>query len=178
MEKSIFETTQDFFDIWLKTYEATYGRLLEMPALGPARERAETMMKSLSTSVNLYTVWLESVINFQTVFVEAMRRVREKITTEELGPEEYRDFYKVWMETYSETFKEFLKSGHFSSDMGRFMSYFIEFQKINREMLEENYLKPLDLPTRAEIDELNKEVYYLKKAVKGLNSQIKSGEKK
>ncbi|MCZ7383116.1 MAG: hypothetical protein O8C64_16285 [Candidatus Methanoperedens sp.] len=52
MEKSSFESTQEFFDLWLKTYEATTGRIVEMPALGPAREKSEKLMKGFSTSVN------------------------------------------------------------------------------------------------------------------------------
>ncbi len=175
MEKSSFESTQEFFDLWLKTYEATAGRLVEMPALGPAREKSEKLMKGFSTSVNLYAAWMDSTANFQSVFLEAMRRVREKMAIGKEGEitPENKDLYKLGVETYSETFKEFLKSGHFASDMGRFMSYFIEFQKNNKEMLEENYLKPANLPTKTEIDEINKELYSLKKKVRELTSQIK-----
>jgi hypothetical protein len=176
MEKSSFESTQEFFDLWLKTYEATFGRLVEMPAMGPAREKSEKMMKGFSTFVELYTTWMDSNVNFQSVFMEAMRRMREKTATEmegEISPEKYKDFYKIWIETYSETFKEFLKSGHFASDMGKLMSHFMEFQKFNREMVEENYLKPMNLPTKTEIDEINKELYSLKKAVKESNLKTK-----
>ena len=51
------------------------------------------------------------------------------------------------------------------------MSYLLDVQKYNREMLEENYLKPLNLPTKTDIDEINKELYSLKKTVKGINLQ-------
>lgn len=175
-EKTTVELTHELFDMWLKTYESTYGRLIEMPAMGPMRERYEKLMKGFSISANLYTAWFESLANFQNVFIEAMRRMREKMTTEmERGtsPEIYRDFYKVWIETYSETFKEFLKSGHFASDMGTLISYSTDFQKNNQLMLEENFLKPTGLPTRTEIDEINREVYSLKRTVKELISQIK-----
>ena len=157
MEKSSFECTQEFFDTWLKTYEATFGRFVEIPTIGPAREKSEKMMKGFSLFINLYAGWMDSNINFQNVFMEAMCRTHEKITEKGLSPDQ--DFYKTWMETYSETFKEFLKSGHFALDMGKSMSYFIEFQKYIREMFEENYLKPMNLPTKTEIDEINKEVY-------------------
>ncbi len=175
MEKSGFESTQEFFDLWLKTYNATMGRLVEMPAMGPTREKSEKMMKGFSNFVNLYTAGMDSNINLQSVFMEAMRRVREKTTTDmkgEISPEKYKDFYKIWIEMYSETFKEFLKSGHFASDMGKLNSCLMDFQKYNREMLEENYLKQMNLPTKTEIDEINKELYSLKKTVKELTRQI------
>jgi hypothetical protein len=181
MEKSYFESTQEFFDMWLKTYEATMGRLVEMPAVGPAREKSEKMTKGFSTFVNLYAAGMDTSSNFQSVFMEAMRKVQEKTAKDmvgEINPEKYKDFYKIWIETYSETFTEFSKSGHFVSDMGKLNSYLMDFQKYNREMLEENYLKPMNLPTKTEIDEINKELYSLKKTVKELTSQIKELKEK
>ena len=183
MEKSSFESTQEFFNLCIKTYETTFGRLLEMPAVGPSREKSGKTMKGFSTFVNLCASGMESTIDLQSVSMEAMRRMHEKAASEmeggEINPAKYKDFYDTWMETYSDTFKEFLKSGHFASDIGKFMSYLMEFQKYNREMLEEHYLKPMNLPTKTEIDEINKELYSLKKTVKQLTSQIKElSEKK
>jgi len=176
MGQSNFESTQEFYDQWLNTYKATMGKLVEMPAVGPAREKSEKMMKGFSTFVNLYAAGMDTSSNLQSVFMEAMRKVQEKTATDmegEISPEKYKDFYNIWIETYSETFKEFSKSEHFVADLGKLNSNLMDFQRYNREMLEENYLKPMNLPTKTEIDEINKELYYLKKTVKELTSQIK-----
>ena len=176
MDNSIFESNQEFFDLWLKNYNATMGKLTEMPALGPDREKYEMFMKNYSSFMDLHKNWMDSNANFQTVFMEAMRRLQEKITTEmsgDVSPEKSRNFYKLWIDTYSETFKEFMQSDHYAKDMGNFTSYLMEFQKNNRELIEKHYLKPMNLPTKAEIDEINKEIYSLKKTVKELSNQIK-----
>lgn len=176
MEKSGFESTQEIFNMWLKTYEATMGRFVEMPAIGPAREKSEKMTKGISTFVNLYAAGMDISSDLQSVLMEAMRKVQEKTAKDmggEISPDKYKEFYNTWIDTYSETFKEFSKSDHFASDMGKFNSYLMDFQKNNREMLEENYLKPMNLPTKTEIDEINKELYSLKKTVKELTRQIK-----
>ncbi|MCL7413803.1 MAG: hypothetical protein M8353_09335 [ANME-2 cluster archaeon] len=176
MEKFSFESTQEFYDQWLNTYKATMGKLVEMPAVGPAREKSENIMKGFSTFVNLYASGMDTTSNLQSVFMESMRKVQEKTVKDmegEISPEKYKEFYTICMDTYSETFKEFSKSGHFVSDMGKWNSYLMDFQKYNREMLEDNYLKPMNLPTKTEIDEINKELYSLKKTVKELTSQIK-----
>ena len=176
MEKSGYKFTQEFFDLWLKTYKAIYGRLIEIPAMGPMREKYEKEMKRFSAATDLYSACLESFLDFQNLFMEASCRMHEKMSVQmkgEITPEAYKDFYMTWVETYSETFKEFLKSDDFSSDIGKFMSYLMDFQKNNRDMLEENYLTPLNIPTKTQIDELNKEVYTLKKIVKQLGNQIK-----
>ena len=176
MEKSNFESTQEFYDQWINMYKATMGKLVEMPAVGPAREKSEKMMKGFSTFVNLFAAGMDTSSNLQKVFMEATQKVQEKIQSDkdgEISPEKYKEFYDVWIRTYSETFKDFAKSGHFVSDLGKLNSYLMDFQKYNREMLEDNYLKPTNLPTKTEIDEINKELYTLKKTVKELTSQIK-----
>ena len=175
MEKSSSENTQEFFNLWLKLYEDTFGKLVSMPTLGPTREKSEKLMKGFSTFVNLYTTWMELNINFQNVFMEAMRQVNEKTIAKmdkENSPDKYRDFYRIWIETYSDTFKEFMKSDHFTSDNGKLMSYFMDFQKYSKDIFEENYLKPMNLPTKTEIDDINKELYSLKKIVKELTKSI------
>ncbi len=181
MEKTGFESVQEFFDLGLRNYEATAGRIVEMPALGPAREKSEKFMKGFSTFVNLYAAGMDSSSNIQSVLLEAMRRVHEKMGSEmegDISPEKYKDFYRICIETFSETFKEFMKSGHFGSDMGKLNSCLMDFQIYNRGMLEENYLKPMNLPTKTEIDEINKELYSLKKKVKELTSEIKELKEK
>jgi class III poly(R)-hydroxyalkanoic acid synthase PhaE subunit len=173
--ESTFQSTQEYFDLWLKTYQATLGRLVEMPAMGPAREKQEKVMQVFSSFVNLQRVWMESNTDLQRVFTEAMRRVRERTGDEfegEVSPERYKDFYKIWIETYSETFHEFMKSGHFAGDMGRFLSHYLDFQRLNREVMEESYLKPMNLPTKTEIDEINRELYSLRKSVKELRNEV------
>jgi len=175
-EESDFKSTQEYFDQWLKIYKATMGKLIEMPAVGPAREKSEKTMKGLSTFINLYAAWMDINSNLQGVFTEAMRRVQEKTAKDmegKISPDKYKEFYRIWMETYSEAFKEFSKSDHFVSDLGRLNSCLIDFQQNNREMIEENFLKPMNLPTKKEIVEIYKELYSLKKTVKELVREIK-----
>jgi polyhydroxyalkanoate synthesis regulator phasin len=174
MEETKLESSREFFDMWVKTYEATLGKIAEIPAIGPSREKSEKMSKGLPLYFSLYSTWMDTVVDFQNISMEAMKRMNAKnISLEDkTGTENYKELYNVWMESYSETFKEFLKSGHFSSDMGKFMSNFLDVQKFNRDMLEENYLKPSNLPTKSDIDEVNKELYFLKKQLKELSGKI------
>lgn len=173
--KTSLRYTQEFFDMWTKNCQSMFGKTI--PALGPMREKEEKMMESFPVYLNLYNTWIESNLNFQSVFMEAMKKTYERTIDKTLecdaSPEKYKEFYQIWIDTYSETFKEFMKSGHFSSDMGKIMSHFVDFQKYNRDMLEENFLKPGNLPTKTEIDEINKELYSLKKTIKELNNKIK-----
>ena len=178
MEETKLESSREFFDMWVKTYEATLGKITEIPAIGPSREKSEKMSKGLPLFFSLYSTWMDTVSDFQAISIEAMKRMKIKTASAEgkTDVENCKELYNVWMESYSETFKEFLKSGHFSSDMGKFMSNFLDVQKFNRDLLEENYLKPSNLPTKSDIDELNRELYSLKKQVKELSYKINADQ--
>jgi hypothetical protein len=184
--KLSLETTQEFIDMWTKSYQSTVGKLAQVPAFGPVREKQEKIMKSLPLYSKLYTTWVDSNINLQSVLLEATRRTFEKTVEHQvetnsctkdgksyIDPEKYKEFYKIWIDTYSDTFKEFMKSGHYASDMGKFASIFIDFQKSNRETIEENFLKPNNLPTMTDVDEIHKELYDLRKTVKDLVRDMK-----
>ncbi len=170
MEMPNFESTREFFDAWRKTSEGSFGRAVEIPAVGPAREKHERAMKGFSLFINLYATWMDSVSDFNTLSMQAMKRMQDR--TNEPESQEYREPYDIWIETYSETFNEFLRSDHFASDIGRFLSVFTDVQKYNREMIEENLLVPSSLPTKTDIDEINRELYNLKKKVKELSQKL------
>lgn len=181
MDTSDLESTHKFFDMWMKNYEAVVGRISEIPAMGPTREKSEKMMKGYPVFFNLYSTWMDTMSDFQAISMEAMKRMDEKASKLESKEIQKtpKELYNIWIEAYSETFKEFLRSGQFASDIGKFMSSFLEAQKYNREMLEEHYLKPSNLPTKTDIDELNKELYSLRKQLKELTNKVNeiSGEK-
>ena len=177
--KLTFDATQEFFNMWTKNYQSTFGKIAQVPAFGPVREKQEKMMKGIPICMDLYTTWIDSNINFQGVLMEAMKKVYEetmcsiKEDNSCANPEKYKELYKTWIDTYSETFKEFMKSEHFASDMGKFASLSMDFQEYNKEIIEANFLKPNNLPTKTDIDEINKELYDLKKLSKDLSQQIK-----
>ncbi|MCE8423625.1 MAG: hypothetical protein J5U17_03900 [Candidatus Methanoperedens sp.] len=174
MDTSDLESTHKFFDMWMKNYEANVCRISEIPAIGPTREKSEKMMKGFPVFLNLYSTWMDTMADFQGISIQAMKRMNEKALKMKSGEvqDTPKELYNIWIESYSETFKEFLRSGHFASDMGKFMSSFLDAQKYNREMLEEHYLKPSNLPTKTDIDELNKELYSLRKQVRELAGRM------
>jgi class III poly(R)-hydroxyalkanoic acid synthase PhaE subunit len=175
MEEPDLDFTRDMFSLWAKAYQASYKRFLETPVLGPNREAVEDFQKNMDANLSLYASWLQSAASFQSVFAEATRKMREKLaemTVEEGAEETAEKFYETWLQTYSDTFHDFLKSKYFSDDLKTLVSNTMDAQMSDRELFEKNALKPMNLPTRTEIDEINKEVYNLRKKVKELTKQI------
>jgi len=174
MEYPNFDSTREFFNAWSKTCEDSVGRVAQIPAVGPSREKYERGMKGFSLFIDLYATWMDSVSDFNTLSMEAMNKMQDKTVDlkSETGPERSKELYNVWIETYSGIFNEFLKSEHFASDIGKFMSIFADVQKYNQDVVEENLLVPSNPPTKTDIDEINKELYNLRKKVKELSQKL------
>jgi hypothetical protein len=174
MEYSNFESTREFFNAWSMTCEDSFGRLAEIPAVGLSREKYERGMKGFSLFINLYATWMDSVSDINNLSMEAINKMQDKTGTlkSETGPERSKELYDIWIETYRGVFNEFLRSEHFVSDIGKFMSIFADVQRYNRDMLEENVLIPSNIPTKTDIDEINKELYDLRKKVKELSTKL------
>lgn len=174
MENRNFDSTREFFSAWQKTCEDSFGRAPEITAVGPSREKYEKAMKGFSLFIDLYATWADSLSDINTLSLEAMTKMQDRTVDlkSETGPERSRELYDIWMETYSGIFNEFLKSDHFASDMGKFMSVFTDVQRYNREMVEENLLVPSNLPTKTDIDEIYKELYHLRKQVRELSRKL------
>lgn len=163
----------EFLDQWLKNYEVSYDHIGKIQAAGPLREKTENMMKGFPLFYNLYSVWIDTIADFQNLSLEAMKKMNDKTANmDQINPDRNKELYNIFIETYSDTFKEFLRTEHFARDMGKFTSGLIEVQKYNREMLEENFLKPMDMPTRTEMEEMGKELYSLKKKVRELTQKM------
>ena len=174
MEYPNFDSTREFFNAWSKTFEESFGRLAVMPAVGPSREKYERMMKGFSLYINLYATWMDSLSDINNISLEALSMMRDKTVSLKsgTGPERSKELYDIWMETYSGVFNEFFRSEHFASDIGKFMSLFADVQRYNKDVIEENVLVPSNLPTKTDIDEINKELYDLRKKVKELSMKL------
>ena len=173
-EYPLLDSTREFFNAWSKTCEDSFGRAAEIPAVGPSREKYERGMKGFSLFTNLYATWMDSVSDINNLSMEAINKMQDKTVDlkSDTGPERSKELYDIWIETYSGVFNEFLKSEHFVSDIGKFMSIFADVQRYNRDMIEENVLVPSNLPTKTDIDEINKELYDLRKKVKELSMKL------
>ena len=169
-----FDSTREFFNAWSRTFEDSFDKLPEMPAVGPSREKYERGMKGFSLYFDLYANLMDSLIDINNLSLEAVNKMQYKTVTlkSETGPERSKELYDLWIETYSNVFNEFLKSEHFASDIGKFMFLFADVQRYNKEVLEQNVLVPSNLPTKTDIDEINKELYDLRKKIKELSMKL------
>lgn len=133
----------------------------------------EKLMMNFSASIKCYASWMGSCAHLQAMLIDTMHKIHENTAApdKDFGSENY-NAYNLWKKLYGETLKQFLCSEHFSNSMNAFMSDFIASQELKRNIIEAMYLKPAGLPTKTQIDEINKEIYFLRKKCRELKHEL------
>lgn len=165
---------KEFFDQWTKTQEETLGRFTKDPLLlGPTRETSEKVLKNMKASLKFYGSLANFCLKFQgpsTTAMEELYNQTADMMKGEVSPgDDYKEFYKRWIETYEKTFDGFLGSEEFSADLGAFVGDFMDFKKGHEDLLEDQ-LKRMSIPTKGDLDAAFKDIYILKKKVKDMDS--------
>ena len=95
----------------------------------------------------------------------------EKSPKQFLTKEDYENYRRAMIEAFEDSFTELFSSPEFSVIYGKLFSAQLDFTKALQSIAEKN-LKILNLPTRAEIDEILKDVHDLKKTVREVRKQL------
>ena len=106
--------------------------------------------------------------------MESMEKVLNKISKmaeENKVPESFMEFYKLWAQTNEEALLELFNTESFSKMLGQTVEAGLRFKKEFDDLIQEQ-LAVLPIPTRKEIDSLEKTVYMMKKTLKQQAGQI------
>lgn len=130
------EKYRDHYNMWMKSYEKIFDEFLSLPA----QESTKEIFESFSGVPNIYLkniiqmskLWKNTFMDLYSPWVDPMMKLSSKmmeISKGNASPEDYREFYKLWMNTYQETY-------------GRMMS--TQPAKPSKEMLE-NFLQSTNI---------------------------------
>jgi hypothetical protein len=93
-----------------------------------------------------------------------------------MGPEgaelqDFKDYYRHWLRSLEGHYMRLFKSPEFTRTLSLTLEALEDFTLAKQELLADS-LALLNIPTRGEMDELCRELYGLKKQVKGLAKQV------
>ncbi len=162
-------------------------RLLKSPALGQWREHQQ----QLQTIAQLLIEFQEADQVYKLAFaqmslrsVEALRQRLSNISSNEEKISTVRDFYDLWVDVNEEIYSEFAMTDEYQVLHGDFVNALMALRKETNAFTEKLY-KAVNLPTRSEINTINKrlqeqrrENIRLKSEINKLASQIASKTKK
>ncbi|HEY9247315.1 MAG TPA: hypothetical protein VIO11_10755 [Candidatus Methanoperedens sp.] len=92
---------KEFYDMWLNTFQETYGRFFDIKSMRPSKEVLDTFVKSADVNANLYRSWINTL--------DKMSQKTKEISKQTADPEAYKTFYNLWSKTYEKAFDSFFE---------------------------------------------------------------------
>ena len=163
------------------------GRLLKSPALGQWREHQQ----QLQNITQLLIEFQEADQVYKLAFaqmgirsIEALRQRLSNISSDEDKVSTVREFYDLWVDVNEEIYSEFAMTDEYQVIHGDFVNALMALRKETNALTEKLY-KAANLPTRSELNTINKrlqeqrrENIQLRNEIKKLASQIASKTEK
>jgi hypothetical protein len=107
------EAYKEFYNLWMNTYQETYGKILNIQPLGPSKEMFENLLQSTNIYLNMYKSWLS--------VLEKMSEKIKDLSGRTADPEAYKEFYSLWIKTYEKAFEDFFENMPMIDSMKKMM---------------------------------------------------------
>jgi polyhydroxyalkanoate synthase subunit PhaE len=164
---------QELFKVWIDIYEKEFRQFFTMPQLGLTRFHQERMGEVLD-KYNLFQARMGEFISFlmrpMDKSFQAMQ-VRLKESADRGDPsEDSKHTYQMWIKTLEDYYMSLLKSPDYLQVMKNALEAMSEFTMARQRFLQ-GFLQLFSIPTYADIDDISKEVYDLKKQVQTLSKR-------
>ncbi len=164
---------RDFLNRWTEAYEKEFRQFLQVPQLGLTRFYQERLNAALDR-YNLLQAALTEFVHLFSVPVEKSLQVLNKKLAEmaEEGklPQDSRDIYQLWIKVLEGHYMTLFQSAEYTDAMAKTIGALNDFIDARQKVME-SVLKLVPVPSQAEMDELYKEIYHLKKRLRILEKE-------
>lgn len=169
---------REFLNRWTDLYEKEFRQYLNIPQLGLTRLYQEKANQALDR-YNLFQAALSEFLHLLSVPVEKSFRVIQEQLAElaQAGkfPEDFKQIYQMWIRTLEGHYMTLFQSSQYTETMARALESLNQFLSSRDEVLEDLF-KLLPVCTHRDLDEINREVYLLKKRVRALEKKLKESD--
>jgi len=94
------EKYKEFYDIWVKTYQNSPGKLFQIPTLESHKETFEKLLVSAEESNKTYRAWIAEL--------DENSRATREVLQGNPDPEKYKEVYELWIKSYGKVLDELL----------------------------------------------------------------------
>lgn len=160
---------KEFIHQCKETYEKEFSRYLKMPQLGLTRFYQERAMKAADKH-NVFQGTLSEFLHMLYMPMEkAFTSLQDKmVEMAEEGPldEKSKTYYNLWVKLLEGHYMELFKQSEFIEGLSGTLEA-LEDYSAARQAVVDDLMKMHAIPTQNEMDELYKEIYHLKKRMRG-----------
>ncbi len=185
--KSAFSDPSAFSDIMSKFSNAipngsTPGigniaeQFLSSPGLGQSREAQDKVKQA----IKLWTDYQKNYQEYQSVMTRlnqsALELMRTRILEMSTNGEDIssiREMYDLWIDSNEKVYAEYVYTEEYAELNGRLVNSMMAYKK-QSQVITEDALSAMNLPTTSSVDELARRHYELRKQMKAMQSEINS----
>ncbi|MEK7280922.1 MAG: poly(R)-hydroxyalkanoic acid synthase subunit PhaE [Chloroflexota bacterium] len=170
----------EMIELLRKNYEATLGKALLAPPIGYSREFVERVNQTLDAYIHYNMALAQYFAPFYQSAIRAAEKVFQRLTeskSQEVTPEAFREFYRIWWTTNEEVYSEMLGSEQFTKLLGEVLRQGLLFKK-QTDDLSDQILKFTNIPTKQEMDELYRTIHDLRSEVRQQRRAIRELEQR
>ncbi len=168
------DAVQGIYASWLKSYEATLGRFVNMPAVGPQRYSMEKLEKSTDTYLKYQAANSDFQSKITQTGIETLQEVTEKaegLFSEKIEEETFDEFYALLMSVGERRYRDLFSTPLFCQSLEALVATGLDFLDSWNDLTEET-LKSTPIVTQSQADEMHKEIYLLKKRLSQLEQRL------
>ncbi len=178
---------------WLELYQESIGKYLAAPQFGLQREALQQFNASIAAYHRFMGAGGDFLVKFSKPLKKSMNILQQVLQDEEGMNAEInsaKDVYNFAVEIFEKEYDNWLKSPEGVKSVAAMVEKYLEYKQ-SLNPVRDNWLKSISIPTKAEMEDVYKSIYGLRKtsrqqetvireqndAIKKLNAKIRKLEK-
>jgi hypothetical protein len=164
---------QNIYKACNEIFEQDFRRFLNLPHLGLADLPQEGVIGATVKFNHFQAAMAEFIYLLFLPVKKSLRAMgAERVDGgEEKFPEDFKEYYKRWLKILEGHYMTLLQSAEYIRTLTHTLHALEDFT-LAKQQLQSEAMAALGLPTRREMDDLYREIYLLKKSMKGLAQKI------
>jgi class III poly(R)-hydroxyalkanoic acid synthase PhaE subunit len=175
---SFKDLDSEFLNRWTDIYKKEFQRFFEVPQLGLTRFYQEKINQSLD-KYHLFQASMVEFLNLLSVPLDKSYSVMQEKLVEmtQAGelPEDFKNYYQMWIKILEGHYMTLFQSKQYIETMAKALDALNQFLAARNDVLQDA-LKLLPISTHRDMDEVNREIYLLKRRIRSLEKNLQNAK--
>ncbi len=166
---------ENMFRAWIDMYESEFRQFFNIPQLGLARGYQE----KFNQAVDKYNIYHSTLAEFVRVLslplshsVSVMQEKLGEMAEKGALPDDSQKYYQMWIKILEGHYMKLFQSPEYNRILANTLNAISDFSA-SKDAVLQDMLSGLPIPSRKEIDDLERELYELKKRIRALEKDRK-----